>query len=262
MSISFLVGRTRIRFAGRTDVGRVRSHNEDHLLVPREMALGIVADGMGGHACGEVASEIAVTTIDAYYQRTGEEGLPNWPLRLPRIQIERDRMTTAIKLANSKIHETGQADAAKKGMGTTVQAIFFDQGRVYVGHVGDSRAYRLRKGELTQVTEDHSLLNDYRRMKEMSPEEVRNFAHKNVVVRALGLAEHVSVDVVVDQFQEGDCYLLCSDGLNDMIDDDRIAAVLKSTESLDTAAAALIDAANEAGGKDNVTALLARVEHA
>ncbi len=260
MSISFMVGRSRIRFAGKTDVGQIRAHNEDIFLVPTEMPLAVVADGMGGHACGEVASEIAVRTIEDFYRGTADEGPPTWPLRLPQLQIERDRMATAVKLANSQIYETGQADEGKKGMGTTVDAIFFDQGRYYVGHVGDSRAYRLRKGELTQVTEDHSLLNDYRRMKEMTGEEVENFAHKNVVVRALGLNDHVFVDVYVDQFEEGDVFILCSDGLTDMIADHEIHQVLQDTERLDSACNKLIDVANEAGGNDNITALLVRVE--
>jgi protein phosphatase len=260
MSISFLVGRNRIRFAGKTDVGQVRAHNEDNLLVPTEMPLAVVADGMGGHACGEVASEIAVQTIDTFYRRTEDEGAPTWPLRLPQLQVERDRMATAVKLANSEIHDTGQADESKKGMGTTVDAIFFDQGRYYVGHVGDSRVYRLRGGKLQLVTEDHSLLNDYRRMKEMSGDEVKNFPHKNVVVRALGLNDHVFVDVYVDQFEMGDVFLMCSDGLSDMLEDDALLEIIQANERLDSACTKLINAANDAGGKDNITAVLIRVE--
>ena len=262
MSISFLVGQSRVRFAGKTDVGQVRALNEDNLLLPVDVPLVVVADGMGGHSAGEVASELAVKTVLEYFQRTAEEGAPTWPLRLPQIQLERDRMATAVKLANSQIHETGKADASKKGMGTTIEAMFFDQGRYYIGHVGDSRVYRMRAGKLTLLTEDHSLLNDYRRMREMSEAEVRAFPHKNVVVRALGLAEHVFVDVYVDQYEIGDVFLLCSDGLSDMLEDGEIQRVLAQHESLDTAAAALVQAANDAGGKDNITAALVRVEPA
>ena len=161
-------GRHRIRFAGKTDVGRVRDHNEDDFLLPSELPVAAVADGMGGHACGEVASEIAIGTVDDHYRRTGEESPPRWPFRLTQPQVERDRMTTAIKLANAKICRAGLEDAEKKGMGCTIDAIYFKQGRVYIGHVGDSRVYRVRDGHITQITEDHSLLNDYRRMKEMS----------------------------------------------------------------------------------------------
>ncbi len=260
MSISFLVGNWRIRFSGKTDVGKVRALNEDTLHVPTDMPLVVVADGMGGHAAGDVASRLAVDTILTYFDETAEEPVPTWPLRLPQLQVERDRMATAIKLANVQIHEAGKKEDGKKGMGTTVDAMYFAQGRYYIGHVGDSRVYRLRGDRLTLLTEDHSLLNDYRRMKEMTPEEVRAFPHKNVVVRALGLAESVYVDVYVDQFEEGDLFLLCSDGLSDMVEDAEIRDVLVAEPNLDKAAARLVEAANDAGGKDNITAALARVE--
>jgi protein phosphatase len=263
MSISFLVGNRRVRFAGKTDVGRVRAHNEDDLLLPQEMALCAISDGMGGHACGEVASRITVETIERHYRRTAEEEAPTWPFRLPQIEIERNRMVSAIKMANSEIFDQAAADSQKKGMGCTVDALYFAQGRFYVGHVGDSRVYRFREGQLTLVTEDHSLLNDYRRMKEMSAAEIEAFPHKNVVVRALGLSEHVAVDVIVDEYLLGDTFLLCSDGLSDMLDDDEICEVMQKRASrLDGACSALIDAANEAGGKDNITAMIVQVVEA
>jgi serine/threonine protein phosphatase PrpC len=219
MSISFVDGQHRIRFSGTTDVGRVRDHNEDNLLVPDQMPLAAVSDGMGGHASGEVASRIAIETLDGYYKDTSEDSPVTWPFRMPQFHLERDRMTTAIKLANSRIHEAGTRDPGKKGMGCTVDAIFFYQGRFYIGHVGDSRVYRIRGQQISQLTEDHSLLNDYRRMKEMSGEEMENFQHKNVVVRALGLAPQVFVDVLVDEYLVGDIFLLCSDGLCGMMAD-------------------------------------------
>jgi protein phosphatase len=260
MSISFMEGRHRIRFAGKTDVGRVRDHNEDDFLLPSEVPVAAVSDGMGGHACGEVASEIAIGTVGDHYRRTGEESPPRWPFRLTQPQVERDRMTTAIKLANARIYRAGLEDAEKKGMGCTIDAIYFKQGRVYVGHVGDSRVYRVRGGHITQVTEDHSLLNDYRRMKEMSGEELENFPHKNVVVRALGLAEYVAVDVLVDEYDLGDLYLLCSDGLCGMLSDEAILEVIEAEESLDGVCSTLVREANEAGGVDNISVVLARVE--
>lgn len=262
MSISFTVGRERIRFAGKTDVGKVRAHNEDNVLVPTQSALAAVADGMGGHASGEVASAIAVETIESYYQATDDDGAATWPLRLPQIDIERDRIVTAIKLSNSKIFDTGVKDPEKKGMGCTVDAIYFSQGRYYIGHVGDSRVYRIHRGQMQQLTEDHSLLNDWRRMKEMSGAEVEAFPHKNVVVRALGLGEHVAVDVIVDEFHVGDIYLLCSDGLSGMLEDDQMNELVAAHESLDQACTALVAAANEAGGNDNISVVLARVEPA
>lgn len=260
MSISFAVGQDRVRFAGRTDVGRVRAHNEDNLHIPDEVPIAVVSDGMGGHACGEVASEITVKVIGDYYKHAAAEAARTWPFRLPQVELEKNRMATAIKLANSEIFDTAAADAEKKGMGCTVEALYFAQGRFYVGHVGDSRVYRIRSGSIQLITEDHSLLNDWRRMKEMSGEEIRNFPHRNVVVRALGLGEHVAVDVYVEEYQVGDIYLMCSDGLNDMLEDDEILSIVEAKKKrLDGAAVGLVDAANEAGGKDNVTVLLAHV---
>ena len=260
MSISFAVGSDRVRFAGKTDVGQQRSHNEDDLLIPEEMPLAVVSDGMGGHACGEVASEITVNVIGNYYKSVVDEGARTWPFRVPQIELEKNRMATAIKLANSEIFDTAAADAEKKGMGCTVEAIYFTQGRFYVGHVGDSRVYRIRSGAIQLLTEDHSLLNDWRRMKEMSGEEIRNFPHRNVVVRALGLGENVAVDLIVEEYKIDDIYLLCSDGLNDMLEDEEILEIVENKKKrLDGACEALVDAANEAGGKDNITVLLAHV---
>ncbi|MEM6992322.1 MAG: PP2C family serine/threonine-protein phosphatase [Myxococcota bacterium] len=262
MSISFLDGGNRIRFSGTTDIGRVRDHNEDNLLLPQDMPLAAVSDGMGGHACGEVASGIAVQSIAEYYTATADSGLESWPFRMSQLHVERDRMTTSIKLANERIYETGANDPSKKGMGCTVDAIFFSKGRIYVGHVGDSRVYRIRSGQITMLTEDHSLLNDYKRMKEMSGEEQENFAHKNVVVRALGLSESVFVDTVVEEYYRDDLYLLCSDGLSGMLDDATMLEAAMRFNSLDTASAQLVTMANNAGGNDNITAVLARVEPA
>jgi protein phosphatase len=215
---------------------------------------------MGGHACGEVASGIAVQTIDEYYRQSVDDGFECWPFRMPRLHVERDRMTAAIKLANTRIYETGLGDPTKKGMGCTVDAMFFSQGRFYVGHIGDSRVYRIRRGQISQLTEDHSLLNDYKRMKEMSGEEMANFPHKNVVVRALGLSPHVFVDILVDEYLRDDIYLLCSDGLCGMLDDETILATATRFNSLDTASTQLVNLANDAGGTDNITALLVRIE--
>lgn len=260
MSISFTVGPHRIRFAGKTDIGQVRAQNEDNLLIPTDMPLAAVSDGMGGHASGDVASEITIQTIEEYYHSMAQTSQPTWPLKLPQITVERARMASAIKLANAKIFATASADTSKKGMGCTVDAIFFSQGRFYIGHVGDSRVYRIREERIDLLTEDHSLLNDYIRMREITSEEARDFPHKNVVVRALGLSEEVQVDVLVDAYQKNDCFLLCSDGLSGMLDDQDLLKIVLKHEKLDSACNALIKAANEAGGNDNITVVLAQVE--
>ena len=260
MSISFMVGPHRVRFAGKTDIGRVRAQNEDNVLVPKEMALAVVSDGMGGHASGEVASRITVETIDQYYRDTARSGPNTWPMKLPNLEVERQRMAVAIQLANSNIFETAQADGAKKGMGCTVDAMYFSQGRFYIGHVGDSRVYRIRGGQIQALTEDHSFLNDFLRMKEMSSDEGINLPHKNVVVRALGLNEQVHVDVIHDEFKVGDLFLLCSDGLSGMLTDPQMMEISTATNSLDNACNELIKAANDNGGNDNISAILIRVE--
>jgi serine/threonine protein phosphatase PrpC len=260
MSISFMVGPHRVRFAGKTDIGRVRAHNEDNLLVPKEMALAVVSDGMGGHASGEVASRITVETIDQYYRDSARSGPSTWPLKLPNLEVERQRMAVAIQLANSNIFETAAAEAGKKGMGCTVDAMYFSQGRFYIGHVGDSRVYRIRGSGIQALTEDHSFLNDFLRMKEMSSDEGINLPHKNVVVRALGLNEQVHVDVIHDEFKVGDLYLMSSDGLCGMLTDPQMREIAIASNSLDNACNELIKAANDAGGNDNISAVLIRVE--
>jgi serine/threonine protein phosphatase PrpC len=260
MSISFMVGPYRVRFAGKTDIGKVRAHNEDSLLVPKEMALAVVSDGMGGHASGEVASRITVETIDQYYRDTSRTGPITWPIKLPNLETERQRMAVAIQLANSNIFDTATADGSKKGMGCTVDAIYFSQGRFYIGHVGDSRVYRIRNGTIQMLTEDHSFLNDYLRMKELSSDEGVNLPHKNVVVRALGLNEQVHVDVIHDEFRVGDIYLMCSDGLCGMLKDAQMLEISTASNSLDNGCHELVKAANDEGGNDNITAILIRIE--
>jgi len=260
MSISFEVGQFRIRFSGATDIGRVRDHNEDDILIGEELPLAAVSDGMGGHACGEVASRIAVQTLDQFYRETSELPPPTWPFRIPQMHVERDRMSSAVQLANTRIHEAGITDPSKEGMGCTLDAIYFAQGRSYIGHVGDSRVYRLRGDQISQLTEDHSLLNDYRRMKELTGEEIENFSHKNVVVRALGLAPQVYVDILVEELILADIYLICSDGLSGMLTDEQMLQTVKRFQSMDTATKTLVQQANEAGGVDNISAVLVRIE--
>lgn len=251
----------RVRFSGATDVGRTRQHNEDAIYLPTDVRIGIVADGMGGHASGEVASRIAVETVSDYYQRTAHEQPLTWPYKVDRdARADVNRMITSIMLANLEIYERAQRDATKKGMGTTVVAAHFLDDAMIVGHVGDSRVYRLREGKLKQLTEDHSLINDYIKMKRVTAEEAENWPHKNVIVRALGMKDTVQVDIVKETPAVGDCYLLCSDGLSGMLTDPQIAHVLQTETDLDRAVDVLIAGANEEGGNDNISVVLARIE--
>jgi protein phosphatase len=254
----------RLSHAGASDVGRKRTHNEDaHLLLPEE-SLFCVADGMGGHASGEVAARIAVEEMAEFFRTTGRDEEATWPFKLdPRRGYDENRLLTGVKLANLRIFERAASDARLRGMGTTLVAASFPRagGVVLVGHVGDSRAYLLRAGALRQLTEDHSLLNDYRKNRALTPEEIEAFPHKNVIVRALGMREQVEVDVLRERVEDGDVVLLCSDGLTGMVPDPRIAEILRAhPRDLRGAAQALADAANDAGGQDNVTCVLVQVQ--
>jgi serine/threonine protein phosphatase PrpC len=222
MSTSFPLDGMRVRFAGDTNVGMKRAHNEDALYLPEFERLAIVADGMGGHASGEVASRLAVETIAGFFRTTQDEQQLTWPFKMDRgHRYDINRLVTSIKLANLKIHEQAQRDPRCHGMGTTVISALFLEDALIVGHVGDSRLYRQRDSRLDQLTEDHSLLNDYIKMKHLSPDEIAAFPHKNVIVRALGMRDTVQVDIHVDVPRLGDTYLLCSDGLSGMISDDQ-----------------------------------------
>jgi protein phosphatase len=250
----------RLSHAGLSDVGRKRDHNEDAYLLLPEEHLFCVADGMGGHASGEVAARIAVEEMAEFFRMTGRDEDATWPFKLdPARAYDENRLLTGVKLANLRIHERAAADQGLKRMGTTLVAVAFPRGEdvALVGHVGDSRAYLLRGGALRQLTEDHSLLNDYKKSRALTPEEIEAFPHKNVIVRALGMAEAVQVDLAREPLQEGDVFLLCSDGLSGMVPDDAMAEILRGhPRDLKGAAQALVQAANEAGGQDNVTCVL------
>ena len=251
----------RLSHAGTSDVGRKRTHNEDAYLLLPEENLFCVADGMGGHASGEVAARIAVEEMAEFFRMTGRDEEATWPFRMdPARGYDENRLRTGVKLANLRIFERAATDQRLRGMGTTMVAISFPRagGAVLVGHVGDSRAYLLRGGAIRQITEDHSLLNDYKKSRALTPEEIEAFPHKNVIVRALGMKDSVEVDVVREELQDGDVLLLCSDGLSGMVPDGRIAekSSAGTPKDLRGAAQALVDAANEAGGQDNVTCVL------
>jgi protein phosphatase len=247
----------KIRYAAKTDVGMKRTHNEDYFSLIEDEQLFLVADGMGGHASGEVASKMAAETIGEFYQRTREDEDATWPYKMDRsLSYIENRLVCGIKLANLRIFETSNRDLRYKGMGTTIVSCLVSGDKIYVGHVGDSRVYRVRENGIQQLTRDHSLLEDYKEAKpDMTEEEERNFPHKNVITRALGMRETVQVDVLAHDIQDKDVFLLCSDGLSGMIEDEKIMEVVKGAADLELAVSSLVEAANEAGGTDNVTVL-------
>ncbi|MBK7401338.1 MAG: Stp1/IreP family PP2C-type Ser/Thr phosphatase [Myxococcales bacterium] len=253
-----------IRFFAATDVGRVREHNEDNYLVDKKLAMFVVADGMGGHAAGEVASALAVRTvheevrkqrqlIDDYEQ--GASGAAKVSAREVLNLLE-----FAVQRACARIHEEAAADTGKRGMGTTLSAMLFLGNKGFIAHVGDSRIYLVREGRQQQVTEDHTVFNELIKRGKLSREQIEKVAHKNAITRAVGVYERVEVDTLAIEVLPGDTYLLCSDGLHGYLDgNDRLTEILRDTPA-ETAAQALIDFANEAGGKDNITGILVRVE--
>ncbi len=261
MSTSYPMRSVRVRFSGETNIGLKRAHNEDSFLLPDEERVALVADGMGGHASGEVASKMAVDTVAEHFKATTDDGEITWPYKLDHSdRYEANRLINGIKLANLKIYDRAQKDEGCHGMGTTIVATMFLDDKVLIGHVGDSRVYRFRDGQLVQLTEDHSLLNDYIKMKRLSSDEAGKFPHKNVIVRALGMKESVQVDLLSDPLRLGDVYLMCSDGLSGMIDDAGIGYILQDENDLDAACERLIQTANRNGGVDNITCVLARME--
>lgn len=251
----------RVEAAGETNVGMKRNHNEDNYAIISDEDLFIVADGMGGHASGEIASQMAIDTMRDFFRATGQDPEATWPYKMDKTRgYQENRLITGIKLANLRIFESAQRNAGQRGMGTTVVALLAIEDGVLVGHVGDSRVYRLREGKLTQLTEDHSLLNDYIKMKRLTPEEIANFPHKNVIVRALGMKESVKVDCFLDKPEPGDVYMLCTDGLSGPVSDDEIREITSGANgNLHDASQSLIERANSRGGPDNITVILTRV---
>jgi protein phosphatase len=247
----------KIRYAAKTDVGMKRTHNEDYFSLMEDEQLFIVADGMGGHSSGEVASRLAAETVSEFYQRTKDEDA-TWPYKMDRsLSYIENRLVCGIKLANYKIYETASKDIRFKGMGTTIVTCLINGDKIYIAHVGDSRCYRLRNGVVEQVTRDHSLLEDYKDAKpDMTAEEERNFPHKNVITRALGMRDTVQVDIRTEEVMDADLFLLCSDGLSGMITDEHIRQILTASEDLEKSVAELVDSANRAGGTDNITTLV------
>ncbi|MGH7752057.1 MAG: Stp1/IreP family PP2C-type Ser/Thr phosphatase [Gemmatimonadales bacterium] len=239
-----------ITCAARTDVGVIRSGNEDNFLVLPDDGVFIVADGMGGHAAGEVASEMAVTLIAQTLGNT--RGLSDEQLA--------QRMRDAISRANSAIFERTLAEPEKRGMGTTVTAMVMRGNRFLIGQVGDSRAYILRDSRLVQVTKDHSYVQEQVDAGHLTPEQARSHPYSNVITRCVGANAEVVPDLYIGAARTADVFLLASDGLTGMLEDHELMEVLSAEHQPPRQVEGLIEAANRRGGLDNITAIVVRVD--
>ena len=237
--------------AGLSDIGRQRVHNEDRFILLPEFNVYVVADGMGGHQSGEVASRMAASSVAGYFRGGGANDA----------DLQR-HLRAAVTLANARIFSRADDSRAHRGMGTTIVAAAYDpaENTFHVAYAGDSRAYRMRGGELHQLTRDHSLVADALLERPDLSEADLAYLPRNVITRALGIGPTVELDVRADRAEPGDVYLLCSDGLHSLVPDSKIAAVMRQCDVLTDTCARLIDLANDHGGKDNITAVLVRIE--
>ena len=231
---------------GASDIGRARARNEDAFVIRTDIGLFAVADGMGGHAAGDVASRTAIDALTAAMTIAADESL----------------IPAAVRLANLSVWERGQAEAAVAGMGSTLTVLLFSEDHTHatIGHVGDTRCYLLRKGTLEQLTRDHTSAQDLVDQGQLAKEAARGHPYSSMLHRAIGTKEDVDVDIVTTDVQTGDLFLLCSDGLSGLIAEDDLHAMIAQEKPLNEIVADLIEAANLRGGTDNITAVLVRAD--
>lgn len=228
---------------GKTDKGLVRKENEDAFCIEKDLGLLAIADGMGGHASGEVASKMAIEILRNSLKKEGEP--------VP------DRLNSGVKLANKMIYEASRSQSQLNGMGTTLTAVQFDGNRLSIAHVGDSRAYLIRGGVIEQLTDDHTIVFEQVARGMITREEAARSDMRNILSKALGIAPEVDVDMEELTVSEGDQLVLCSDGLSELISDDEILAEVQSSNRPDLACNELVDLANQRGGEDNITVIVA-----
>jgi protein phosphatase len=229
-----------------------------------EHRLFVVADGMGGHRAGDIASRMATSEVKAFFDATDVDADgDSWPAQgEAELHPDQSRLVSAVKLANQRIFQASLRNRSVQGMGTTIVGALFDRAerKLHVAHVGDSRAYLVRSGEITQLTRDHSLLNDYLLVMPNLSEAQKQRLPSNVITRALGMQDAVAVDVCTESVEADDVYVLCSDGLNGMVGDERILDLVHGADGdIERAAKGLIAEANQNGGEDNVTVVLVQI---
>ncbi|HSR51223.1 MAG TPA: Stp1/IreP family PP2C-type Ser/Thr phosphatase [Acidobacteriota bacterium] len=247
-------------FAARTDKGLKRRLNQDAVKVNAECGLFVLSDGMGGHAAGEVASQLTVDTVEEFVSLSLGTSEVTWPFGYDIKQpFAYNILGTAVRLANIKVRHEAEKKDLYAGMGATLVCLLVDESGVFYTHVGDSRIYLLRQGSFQQLTQDHSIVQEQLRMGLIDPEDVDTHAYRHVVTRAIG-SQELDFDVQRLETQPEDIFMLCCDGLTDMIDDAGIEKILTSSENLDACCEALIEQANQAGGEDNISVILIRCQ--
>lgn len=246
---------------GLTHTGLVRELNEDRIYLNEEDKLFVVADGMGGHAAGEIASGIAVRAVNEFIIHTRRDRELTWPYAYDdSLTYDGNRLQTAIRLANNRIREAVEEDSDYQGMGSTMVSLLVTEDRSTIGSVGDSRVYRYRRNKLELLTSDHSWVNEQLLEGMLTEEQAKSHPFRNVVTRALGSDSNVQVDIRSDSIEAEDCYLLCSDGLSGMIEEEQITGLLAGVagRGVETICGELVEAANKNGGHDNISVILVR----
>lgn len=248
-----------IEMVARTDTGRIRRNNEDAVFANAKLGLAVLADGMGGHNAGEVASNMTITALGSELEHAFKKQ-PPYVRTAQDVSRAHEVLTDVIMRTNAAVYMAAQSNPKLSGMGTTLVAVQFYDDRLAVAHVGDSRLYRMRGDMLSRLTRDHSLLQEQLDKGMISPDQARFAPNKNLVTRALGVDPSVNTELGEYEVLPGDIYLLCSDGLNDMAEDSEIAAIMTAFSSnLQLCAVQLVQMANEHGGRDNVSVILARI---
>lgn len=244
------------KFCTRSDPGRARDNNEDSVAYDEAVQLGVLADGMGGYNAGEIASGMATAFIKSEMSRwLSEVG------RQAKIKEIRRALEICVDNANKSIFNAANSNAQYSGMGTTLVVAVFHGDKAILGHIGDSRCYRLRGGAFAQITKDHSLLQEQIDAGLLTVEQASTSSYKNLVTRALGVDDAVALDLNEFDVEPGDLYMMCSDGLSDMVDDNEIASILDGEQTMEQKADQLIAVANEHGGRDNISVLLTQASH-
>ncbi len=251
---------TRYIVRGATDVGRKRDHNEDSFLVDESLRIFAVADGMGGHAGGGIASRLAVETLQATLRARRDANPGAFQERTSlESSVLPDLLRNAVEAACQAIFRRAQGVPALNGMGTTLTALMVNDRNAFVAHVGDSRLYLIRKGHILQISDDHSLVNEQLKAGVITPEEAKSSRFRNVITRSVGFEEEVLVDLLGLEIEQGDIFVICCDGLTNLVDDSEIAAMARS-ESVQDLPLRLIGLANDRGGDDNITVVAVQIE--